>query len=49
MRELMFLIVPCVLIEKNEMGHGEAGWWMLQFRNADVDRNGTLDFDEFNK
>ncbi|KAJ6340678.1 hypothetical protein OIU77_008438 [Salix suchowensis] len=35
-------------IEKNEMGHGEAGWWMLQFRNADVDRNGTLDFDEFN-
>ncbi|KAG6746601.1 hypothetical protein POTOM_048961 [Populus tomentosa] len=35
-------------IERNEMGHGEAGWWMQQFRNADVDRNGTLDFDEFN-
>ncbi|CAK7324207.1 unnamed protein product [Dovyalis caffra] len=35
-------------IEKNEMEHGEAGWWMEQFRNADVDRNGTLDFDEFN-
>ncbi|OIT02024.1 PREDICTED: calumenin-A [Nicotiana attenuata] len=34
-------------IEKNETGHGEAGWWMEQFRNADVDRNGTLNLYEF--
>ncbi|CAH9111889.1 unnamed protein product [Cuscuta epithymum] len=34
-------------IERNETGHGEAGWWMIQFRNADVDRNGTLNLYEF--
>lgn len=48
----MFLILLCAtlfLIERNEMGYGEAGWWMQQFKNADVDRNGTLDFDEFNE
>ncbi|XP_010091199.2 reticulocalbin-2, partial [Morus notabilis] len=32
---------------KNGMGHGEAGWWKQQFVNADVDRNGSLSFDEF--
>ncbi|XP_021909330.1 calumenin-A [Carica papaya] len=35
-------------IEKNETGHGEAGWWNQQFINADADKNGLLDFDEFN-
>lgn len=35
--------------EKNETGHGEAGWWNQQFINADADKNGLLDFDEFNK
>ncbi|XP_059669392.1 uncharacterized protein LOC132314562 [Cornus florida] len=34
-------------IERNGMEHGEAGWWMEQFRNADVDRNGNLSFNEF--
>ncbi|XP_038683253.1 reticulocalbin-2-like isoform X2 [Tripterygium wilfordii] len=35
-------------IEKNEMGHGEAGWWKQRFMTADVDGNGYLSFDEFN-
>ncbi|KAL3521666.1 hypothetical protein ACH5RR_019815 [Cinchona calisaya] len=34
-------------IERNETKHGEAGWWMEQFRDADVDRNGTLNLYEF--
>ncbi|KAI4319955.1 hypothetical protein MLD38_033488 [Melastoma candidum] len=34
-------------IEKNKMGHGEAGWWKIQFTNADVDRNEKLSFSEF--
>ncbi|KAL2499392.1 Calcium-binding EF hand family protein [Abeliophyllum distichum] len=34
-------------IETNDMKHGEAGWWMEQFRNADADRNGTLNVFEF--
>jgi hypothetical protein len=29
------------------MGHGEAGWWKEQFENADIDQNGSLNFDEF--
>uniref|UniRef100_A0A7N2MH93 EF-hand domain-containing protein n=1 Tax=Quercus lobata TaxID=97700 RepID=A0A7N2MH93_QUELO len=33
--------------EKNGMGHGEAGWWKEQFDNADIDRSGSLSFDEF--
>ncbi|GLU21282.1 hypothetical protein SLE2022_374280 [Rubroshorea leprosula] len=35
-------------IDKREMGHGEAGWWMKQFNNADVDWDGSLNFNEFN-
>ncbi|CAA7050205.1 unnamed protein product [Microthlaspi erraticum] len=35
-------------IEKNEKGHGEAGWWMEQFNNSDFDHNGSLDIEEFN-
>lgn len=35
--------------EKNEKGHGEAGWWMEQFNNSDFDHNGSLDIEEFNK
>ncbi|KAL1203104.1 Calcium-dependent protein kinase 4 [Cardamine amara subsp. amara] len=35
-------------IEKNEKGHGEAGWWMEQFKNSDFDHNGSLDIEEFN-
>ncbi|KAA8533585.1 hypothetical protein F0562_030981 [Nyssa sinensis] len=34
-------------LERNEMSHGEAGWWKEQFRNADIDQNGTLSFNEF--
>ncbi|PHT78680.1 hypothetical protein BC332_15500 [Capsicum chinense] len=34
-------------IERNETSHGEAGFWMKQFRNADADRNGTLNLYEF--
>ncbi|XP_021291767.1 calumenin-B [Herrania umbratica] len=34
-------------IAKNRKGHGEAGWWMEQFNNADLNSNGTLDFNEF--
>uniref|UniRef100_A0A5B7C332 Putative calumenin-B-like n=1 Tax=Davidia involucrata TaxID=16924 RepID=A0A5B7C332_DAVIN len=34
-------------LERNEMRHGEAGWWKEQFRNADIDQNGTLNFNEF--
>ncbi|XVF53364.1 hypothetical protein PTKIN_Ptkin05aG0093400 [Pterospermum kingtungense] len=34
-------------IDENEKGYGEAGWWMEQFKNADVDNNGNLDFNEF--
>ncbi|OMO87905.1 hypothetical protein CCACVL1_08665 [Corchorus capsularis] len=34
-------------IERNNMEHGEAGWWMEQFKNADRDLSGTLDFNEF--
>ncbi|PPR80506.1 hypothetical protein GOBAR_AA40208 [Gossypium barbadense] len=33
-------------IEKNSMAHGDAGWWMEQFKNADVDSSGNLDFNE---
>lgn len=39
--------LKCMTTAKNVMGHGEAGWWKQQFDNADVDRNGTLSFDEF--
>ncbi|XP_010520959.1 PREDICTED: calumenin-A [Tarenaya hassleriana] len=35
-------------IERNEKGHGEAGWWKDQFKNADFDHNGSLDIEEFN-
>ncbi|XP_050236287.1 uncharacterized protein LOC126686289 [Mercurialis annua] len=35
-------------IEKNSVAHGEAGWWMIQFKNADVDQDDFLDTDEFN-
>ncbi|KFK29297.1 hypothetical protein AALP_AA7G115000 [Arabis alpina] len=35
-------------IEKNDKGHGEAGWWMEQFNNSDFDHNGSLDIEEFN-
>lgn len=35
--------------EKNEKGHGDAGWWMDQFKNADFDHNGSLDIEEFDK
>ncbi|KAI3410549.1 uncharacterized protein J3R85_018752 [Psidium guajava] len=34
-------------IDRNGLAHGEAGWWKEQFLNADVDRNGTLGFNEF--
>ncbi|XWS50322.1 hypothetical protein CRYUN_Cryun12cG0078500 [Craigia yunnanensis] len=34
-------------IDENEKGHGEAGWWMEQFNNADVDTSRNLDFNEF--
>ncbi|CAM9000846.1 unnamed protein product [Rhodiola kirilowii] len=33
--------------ENNGTRHGQAGWWREQFENADIDRNGTLDFTEF--
>ncbi|XP_050386929.1 uncharacterized protein LOC126803210 [Argentina anserina] len=33
-------------IDRNEMGHEEAGWWKQQFDNADADRNGLLTFNE---
>ncbi|XP_020210617.1 calumenin-A [Cajanus cajan] len=33
-------------IEKKEMGHGEAGWWMERFEVADIDQNGFLNFTE---
>ncbi|GMI95285.1 hypothetical protein like AT4G27790 [Hibiscus trionum] len=33
-------------IEKNSTGHGDAGWWMEQFKNADVDSSGSLDYNE---
>ncbi|PIA48899.1 hypothetical protein AQUCO_01300057v1 [Aquilegia coerulea] len=34
-------------IEKNDMTHGQAGWWMEKFKSADVDGNEILDFKEF--
>ncbi|XVE58339.1 hypothetical protein DITRI_Ditri04bG0162200 [Diplodiscus trichospermus] len=34
-------------IDKNREGHGQAGWWMEQFNNADVDTSGKLEFNEF--
>ncbi|GAB2221889.1 hypothetical protein Droror1_Dr00013082 [Drosera rotundifolia] len=42
--------LPCFSdsdIEKNNLEHGEAGWWKEQFRNADVDRDEVLNFQEF--
>ncbi|KAM5557710.1 hypothetical protein ABKV19_024856 [Rosa sericea] len=33
-------------IDRNDMEHGEAGWWKQQFDNADADRNGLLNFNE---
>ncbi|XP_057442878.1 uncharacterized protein LOC130734458 [Lotus japonicus] len=33
-------------IERKEMGHGEAGWWMQKFEIADIDFNGLLNFTE---
>lgn len=33
-------------IEKKEMGHGEAGWWMERFEVSDIDQNGFLNFTE---
>ncbi|GMI76456.1 hypothetical protein like AT4G27790 [Hibiscus trionum] len=33
-------------IERNSMAHGDAGWWMEQFKNADVDSSRDLDFNE---
>ncbi|CAL1404466.1 unnamed protein product [Linum trigynum] len=35
-------------LANNEMGHGQAGWWMELFKIADVNENGILDFHEFN-
>ncbi|XVE64432.1 hypothetical protein DITRI_Ditri07aG0100300 [Diplodiscus trichospermus] len=29
-------------VDENQKGHGEAGWWMEQFNNADADRSGNL-------
>ncbi|XP_057485547.1 uncharacterized protein LOC130771871 [Actinidia eriantha] len=34
-------------LARNGMGHGEAGWWKEQFKNADIDHNGILNFYEF--
>ncbi|XP_048420973.1 reticulocalbin-2-like [Pyrus x bretschneideri] len=34
-------------LEINGMEHGEAGWWKQQFDNADADKNGLLNFNEF--
>ncbi|XP_057950840.1 uncharacterized protein LOC131145659 [Malania oleifera] len=33
-------------IEKDNMGHGEPGWWKEQFNNADANQDGFLSFDE---
>ncbi|XP_061370242.1 uncharacterized protein LOC133312956 [Gastrolobium bilobum] len=33
-------------IQKKDMGHGEAGWWMEKFDTADIDHNGLLNFTE---
>lgn len=33
-------------IKENKMGHGETGWWMEQFTNADADEDGTLSLEE---
>lgn len=35
-----------LIIEKNEMTHGEAGWWREKFDIADCDHNGLLNFTE---
>ena len=34
------------LTETIEKKNGEAGWWYEQFKNADADHNGLLNFDE---
>ncbi|KAF5204145.1 Calumenin-b [Thalictrum thalictroides] len=34
-------------IDKNDMTHGQAGWWMEKFNSADIDSNGILNFKEF--
>ncbi|GMH18348.1 hypothetical protein Nepgr_020189 [Nepenthes gracilis] len=34
-------------IEKNNMEHGEAGWWKERFTNADADGDGLLNYEEF--
>ncbi|XP_027109643.1 uncharacterized protein [Coffea arabica] len=34
-------------IERNDTRYGEAGWWMEQFNDSDVDRNGNLNLYEF--
>ncbi|KAM7504890.1 hypothetical protein LguiB_003794 [Lonicera macranthoides] len=34
-------------IERNDMRHGNAGWWMEQFINADADQDGKLSFYEY--
>lgn len=33
--------------ERNETKHGDAGWWMEQFKNADLDTSGALNLYEF--
>ena len=33
--------------ERNDTRYGEAGWWMEQFNDSDVDRNGNLNLYEF--
>ncbi|CAL5364583.1 unnamed protein product [Camellia sinensis] len=44
---LLVMTIGVSSTARNEMGHGEAGWWKEQFKNADIDLNGILNFYEF--
>ncbi|KAL2921784.1 Calcium-dependent protein kinase 16 [Bienertia sinuspersici] len=35
-----------IILEKNNMGHGQTGWWTEQFANADADQDEKLSLEE---
>lgn len=39
-------VITHEITEGENKRHGSAGWWYEQFKTADADHNGLLNFDE---